>query len=106
MRCALPSVLLLAATASAAAPSTGLSLRWEVKERVASAGGELASRAVFTLTNRGPAALPERGWAIYFSSLHEPRPGTVHGGVVFEGVTGDFQRMMPGPAGRSLAVGE
>ncbi|HVQ30361.1 MAG TPA: family 20 glycosylhydrolase, partial [Vicinamibacteria bacterium] len=92
MRPGLFSVLVL--LASSAGAQTSLQLKWEVKEHVFGDKGA-ASRAAFTLTNRDVKPLASRGWAIYFSALHEPRPGSVQGGVTIEAVTGDFQRIVP-----------
>jgi hexosaminidase len=106
LRCAVPATILLA-LATAASAQTALQLRWELKEDVF--GGptdEGASRAAFTVTNRDTKPLPARGWAIYYNALHEPRPGTVQGGVAIERVTGDLQRIVPGPAFPGVAPGE
>ena len=51
-------------------------------------------------------ALAGRGWAIYFSALHEPSPGTVQGGVAIERVSGEVQRIVPGAGFAGLAPGE
>ena len=70
------------ALAAVASAQTSLQLRWELKEDVfRGPTDEGASRAAFTLANRDTKPLPGRGWAIYFSALHEPLPGTVQGGV-------------------------
>jgi hexosaminidase len=101
----LPATALLAAAAVASA-QTALQLKWELKEDVfRDAAGEGASRVTFTLTNRDTKPLPARGWAIYFSALHEPSAGTVQGGVAIERVSGEVQRIVPGPGFPGLAPG-
>ena len=61
LRAALPA-LLLAFTPFAGVAQTSLQLRWElVGDSIANDWG--ASRAAFTLTNRGAAPLPSSGWA-------------------------------------------
>jgi hexosaminidase len=107
MRHALPALILLAVTAASGFAQTSLQLRWELKEDVFhGATDEGASRALFTLTNRDAKPLAGRGWAIYFSALHEPLPGSVQGGVAVERVTGDLQRIVPGPGFPGVAPGE
>jgi hexosaminidase len=102
----LPATVMLALAAAASA-QTSLQLRWELKEDVfRDAADEGASRVAFTLTNRDAKPLAARGWAIYYSALHEPSPGTVQGGVAIERVTGDLQRIVPGPAFPGVAPGE
>jgi hexosaminidase len=102
----LPATVVLALAAVASA-QTSLGLKWELKEDVfRDAADEGASRVAFTLTNRGAKPLAARGWAIYYSALHEPLPGTVQGGVAIERVTGDLQRIVPGPAFPGVAPGE
>ncbi len=106
MRYALPA-LVLALAASTVGAESSLHLRWELKDDVfRGADDPGASRVAFTLTNRDAKPLPGRGWAIYFSALHEPLPGTVRGGVTIENVTGDLQRMMPGADFPGLAPGQ
>ncbi len=99
-----------APSAQVAAASTlpaSLQLRWELLEdRFDGPAGEGSSRAAFTLTNRGTKPLPARGWAIYWSALHQPRAGTVGGGVTIEEVVGDLQRMVPGDGFPGLAPGK
>src|SRR5438309_8871142 len=74
---ALPA-LLLALTSRTGAAQTTLQLRWELLgDSIANDRG--ASRAAFTLTNRGAKPLPSGGWALYFSALHSPQPGSVGG---------------------------
>jgi hexosaminidase len=103
---ALPATALLALAAVASA-QTGLQLRWELKEDVfRDAKDAGSSRAAFTLTNRDAKPLAARGWAIYFSALHEPSRGTVQGGVAIERVSGEVQRLAPGPGFPGLAPGE
>ena len=50
--------------------------------------------------------LPARGWALYFSALHEPRRESVRGGVALERVTGDLLRMVPGAGFPGVAPGQ
>src|SRR6266566_3034295 len=102
----LPAVLLLGLTArTGAAQSTPtLQLRWQL------AGDSIAtdfaaSRAAFTLTNRGAKPLPQSGWAIYFSALHSAQPGTVGGGFVIEDVIADLHRVVPAAGFAGLAPG-
>jgi hexosaminidase len=106
MRYALPAVL-LALAASTVGAQAPLLLRWELKDDVfRGADDPGASRVAFTLTNRDAKPLPAHGWAIYFSAMHEPLPGTVRGGVAIENVTGDLQRMVPGADFPGLAPGQ
>ncbi|HXK09257.1 MAG TPA: family 20 glycosylhydrolase [Vicinamibacteria bacterium] len=106
MRHALPA-LILALVASPIAAQTALQLRWELKEDVFRGPSDRGSaRAAFTITNRDAKALPGRGWAIYFSALHEPRPGSADGGVVVEHVDGDLWRIVPGPGFAGVAPGQ
>jgi hexosaminidase len=98
----LPLVML---TASPALAQTALELRWQLEEDVFSEGRE-ASRAAFTLTNRDSRPLAPRGWAIFFSALHAPQPGSVGAGFAIERVTGDLQRLVPGAGFAGLAPGE
>src|SRR5437870_13017254 len=86
--------LLLALTASTGAAQTTLQLRWELLgDSIANDRG--ASRAAFTLTNRGAKPLPSGGWALYFSALHSPQPGSVGGGFSSEDLAGDLHRLVP-----------
>jgi hexosaminidase len=106
MRYAVAAVT-LAFTAPPVAAGTALHLRWELKEDVFREEGDRgASRVAFTLTNGGRATLAARGWALYYSAMHEPIAGTVRGGVVIENVTGDLQRMVPGADFKDLAPGQ
>jgi len=99
--------VLLALAASPVAAQTSLQLRWELKDDVFRGSNDPgASRVAFTLTNRDAKPLPARGWAIYFSALHEPLAGTVRGGAAIENVTGDLQRMVPGADFPRLAPGQ
>ena len=100
-----PSAALLFLLASSVSAQTSLQLEWEVKEHVFG-GKEGVSRAAYTLTNRDTKPLARRGWAIYFSALHEPQPGSVRGGVAIEGVVGDLQRIVPGPEFPGVAPGQ
>src|SRR5256885_7433739 len=54
----------------AAQTTPALQLRWELT-RDSVASDFAASRAAFTLTNRGARPLPATGWAIYFSARSE-----------------------------------
>jgi hexosaminidase len=106
MRYAL-AVLLPALAASPVTAQTSLELRWELKDDVfRGADDPGASRVAFTLTNRDAKPLPRRGWAIYFSALHEPVAGSVRGGVAIDNVTGDLQRMVPAADFPGLAPGQ
>jgi hexosaminidase len=105
LQLALPITLVLA-LAGAASAQTALQLRWELKADVfRGPTDEGAARQAFTLTNRDTKPLPPRGWAIYFDELVEPLPGTVQGGVSIERVSGELQRIVPGPAFAGLAPG-
>lgn len=97
------ALILLAASASA---QTRLELRWRLEGDVFEATGAGASRASFTLTNRDHRPLAAHGWAIYYSAIHEPRPGSVGGGFAIERVNGDLQRIVPGPGFAGLAPGD
>jgi len=98
---ALPA-LLLAFTPGAA--QTSLQLRWElVGDSVANDRG--ASRAAFTLTNRGTTPLPSSGWTIYYNALHSAQPGSVGAGFVIEDVIADLHRLAPATGFAGLAPG-
>jgi hexosaminidase len=101
------AALLLVLAASPGWAQTSLELRWELERDVfrdaADAG---ASRVAFTLTNRDTRPLPARGWAIYFSAMADPRPGSAEGGAVVETVLGDLHRIVPGQGFPSLAPGQ
>ncbi len=101
---ALPAVVLAAVLAGTATAQTGLQLRWEHVGDVSTAE-RADSRAAFTLTNRGRTPLPPTGWAIYFSALHAPRPGSVGSGFAIDEVTGDLHRLVPGAGFTGLAPG-
>jgi hexosaminidase len=99
---ALPVLLLALTTAGVA--QTSLQLRWElVGDSLAS--DFAASRAAFTLTNRGAKPLLAAGWAIYFSALHSAGPGSVGGGFVIEDVMADLHRIVPAAGFTGLAPG-
>jgi hexosaminidase len=99
----LPALLVLL-TARTAAAQTPLQLRWElVGDSIANE--QAASRAAFTLTNRDTRPLAPSGWAIYYSALHGPQPGTVGGGFAIDDVTGDLHRLVPGAGFAGLAPG-
>jgi len=97
--------LLLVVTSTTTTAQTSLQLKWQLKDDVFE-GGAGASRAAFTLTNRDTKPLAGRGWAIYYSALHEPRRGSVGGGFSIERVTGDLQRLVPGADFTGLPPGE
>jgi hexosaminidase len=99
-------VLLLAAAATSSAAPPSLKLRWQLEEDVFTANGPGAARASFMLTNRDTRPFPARGWALYFSALHEPRPGSVGAGFTAERVTGDLQRLVPGVGFAGLGAGQ
>ena len=100
---ALPA-LLLALTSRTGAAQTTLQLRWELLgDSIANDRG--ASRAAFTLTNRGAKPLPSGGWALYFSALHSPQPGSVGGGFSSEDRAGDLHRLVPAAGFAGLAPG-
>src|SRR5947208_14025418 len=105
---ALPALLLTLAPGAGAAQTT-LQLRWElVGDSIANDWG--ASRAAFTLTNRGAKPLAPTGWAIYFNALHSALPGSVGSGFIIEDVIADLHRLAPaagfaGPApGASIRI--
>src|SRR5213080_3447278 len=100
---ALPALLLTLAPGAGAAQTT-LQLRWEfVGDSIANDWG--ASRAAFTLTNRGTKPLPSSGWAIYFNALHSALPGSVGGGFTIEDVIADLHRLAPAAGFAGLAPG-
>src|SRR5207247_1668117 len=81
-----------------------LQLRWElVGDSIAHDWG--ASRAAFTLTNRGTKPLPPTGWAIYFNALHSADTGSVGSGFIIEDVIADLHRLAPGASFAGLAPG-
>src|SRR5882672_7091240 len=87
--------VVLALIPGAGAAQTSLQLRWElVSDSITSDWG--ASRAAFTLTNRGTKPLPPSGWAIYYNALHSAQPGSVGGGFTSEDLRGDLHRLVPG----------
>src|SRR4030095_5693255 len=99
-------LLVLAVVASSGAGRTSLHLSWELTEDVfAGPTDRGASRAVFTLTNRGTKPLADRGWMIYFNALHNPLPESVRGGVSVERVEGTLLRIVPGPDFSELRPG-
>jgi hexosaminidase len=100
----LPAILLAVATSPARA-QTALSLRWAVEEDVFQGTASL-SRVAFTLTNHDTKPLGSGGWAIYFSALHDPRPGSVTGGFTIDDLTGDLHRLAPGAGFGGLAPGD
>ena len=102
---ALPALLLAFAAGTVAAQTTpALQLRWELT-RDSVASDFAASRAAFTLTNRGARPLPATGWAIFFSALHSAQPGSVGGGFVIEDVMADLHRLVPAVGFAGLARG-
>src|SRR5712691_11832921 len=91
------TALLLIVTARAGA-QTALQLRWElVGDSITN--DFAASRAAFTLTNRGPKPLPPSGWAIYYNALHSAQLASVGGGFTSEDLTGDLHRLVPAAGG-------
>jgi hexosaminidase len=93
--------------ASAAGPGAALQLEWKFKEDVfRNPTDPGAARVAFTLTNGGARPLAPRGWAVYFSALHQPRTGTASGGMTIQNVTGELWRMVPGPEFEGLAPGQ
>src|SRR5438876_12207027 len=97
------TALLLTLTARADA-QTALQLRWElVGDSITNEFA--ASRAAFTLTNRGPKPLPPSGWATYYNALHSAQPGSAGGGFTSEDLTGDLHRLMPAAGFAGLAPG-
>jgi hexosaminidase len=99
------SALVVSVGATTANAQTALRLRWRLVGDVLADGGAF-SEAAFTLTNRDTKALPPSGWAIYFSALQDPQPGSVRGGFTIEGVIGDLHRIVPGPGFAGLAPGD
>src|SRR5216117_2741288 len=96
--------LVLALIPGAGAAQTSLELRWQlVGDSITNDWG--ASRAAFTLTNRGTKPLPPSGWAIYYNALHSAQPGSVGGGFTSEDLTGDLHRLMPAAGFAGLAPG-
>jgi len=96
--------ILVAVTTNTGAAQTALQVRWELAgDSVAT--DFAASRAAFTLTNRGAKRLPPSGWAIYFSALHSAAPGSVGGGFVIEDVMADLHRLVPAAGFAGLAPG-
>ncbi|HZE94245.1 MAG TPA: carbohydate-binding domain-containing protein, partial [Gemmatimonadales bacterium] len=96
--------LVLALTPGAAVAQTPLQLRWElVSDSITNDWG--ASRAAFTLTNRGTKPLPPSGWAIYYNALHSAQPGSVGGGFTSEDLRGDLHRLVPGAGFAGLSPG-
>jgi len=96
--------VVLALIPGAGAAQTSLQLRWElVSDSITNDWG--ASRAAFTLTNRGTKPLPPSGWAIYYNALHSAQPGSVGGGFTSEDLTGDLHRLVPGAGFAGLSPG-
>jgi len=79
-------------------------LRWELLgDSITNEWG--ASRAAFTLANRGTKPLPPSGWAIYYNALHGAQPRSVGGGFTIEDLTGDLHRLVPAAGFAGLAPG-
>ena len=98
---------LAAALAAAPAPARGpLELTWKLRQDQFGPNGRDVSVAVFTITNRGTSALPARGWAIYYTALHDANDGSATGALRLENVTGSLQRIVPGPEFGGLAPGQ
>ena len=104
----LASLLALAAAlAAASAPARSpLELTWKLKQDLFGPNGRDVSVPVFTLTNRGTSPLPARGWAIYYTALHDANDGSATGAFRLENVTGSLQRIVPGPEFQGLAPGQ
>ena len=101
----LPALIALSlAVTPTAGAQTALQLRWELVGD-SSTNNWGASRAAFTLTNRGTQRLPSSGWAIYYSALHRAQPGSVGGGLTIEHLPGDLHRLVPAAGFAGLAPG-
>jgi hexosaminidase len=101
-------LIALAASVSAApAPKKSpLEITWKLKEDVFSPNGRSESHPAFVLTNRDPKPLPARGWAVYFTALHDAWDNSTTGGCRIENVVGSLQRIVPGPEFPGLAPGQ
>jgi hexosaminidase len=100
-------LLALAAVPVPGSAQTALQLRWELKEDLFPGAAEPgSSRVEVTLTNRDTKPLAPRGWALYWTAMHQPRPGSVKGGVTIEEVTGSLQRIVPGASFAGVAPGQ
>jgi hexosaminidase len=109
MRTLATAILLASTMALAAAPAAAppaLQLTWTLERDVIGPDGRSVSHLVFTLVNTGTTRLPARGWAIYYTALHEPMAGTAGSGFRMEKVTGSLQRLAPGPGFEGLAPGQ
>src|SRR5438309_10711968 len=61
------------------------------------------SPARSSLENPPPTLPGCAGWALYFSALHSPQPGSVGGGFSSEDLPGDLQRLVPAAGCAGLA---
>ena len=89
--------------ATTAAAQTALQLRWDLLSD-SIAPNWTASRAQFTLTNRGTKPLPKTGWAIYFSALHSAQPDST-AAFQIQDIMADLHRIVPSPRFSGLAPG-
>jgi len=83
-----------------------LQLKWELMDnffQTPNAHGK--SRAVFTLTNTGSAALSETGWALYFNCIDGVETGHLNGNLALEQVVGTLFRLVPVAGFQGLASG-
>ncbi len=95
--------IVLSTWAATAAAQTALQLRWDLL-RDSIAPNWAASRAQFTLTNRGTKPLPKTGWAIYFSALHSAQLDST-AAFQIQDVMADLHRIVPSPRFSGLAPG-
>ena len=100
-------VALAASLSAAPAPSkkNPLEITWKLREDVFSPNGRAESHPAFVLTNRDAKPLPAKGWAVYFTALHDPWDNSTTGGCRIENVVGSLQRIVPGPDFAGLAPG-
>jgi hexosaminidase len=83
-----------------------LQLTWTLEEDVFDEGGRAVSRAALTLSNRGATPLAGRGFAVYYTALHDAIEGSVSAGFRIENVTGSLFRLVPGPEFAGLPPGQ
>ena len=89
------------------APAAQLALRWEVETfQPGRPPGRPVARAVFTVTNKGPAPLPATGWALYFTSISAVRPIPQEDRDTVEHVTGILFRVRAAAGTGPLAPGQ
>ena len=99
-------VALAASLSAAPAPKKNpLEITWKLKEDVFPPNGRAESHPAFVLTNRDAKPLPAKGWAVYFTALHDPWDNSTTGGCRIENVVGSLQRIVPGPDFAGLAPG-